>query len=426
MVHKLETMQGKPYFSAGGKPFFWLGDTAWLLFTRLSEQDAYAYLKNRSEKGFNVIQATLVHYLSDKNGGDAVLFKQDEPEAQRYWEHCDRVIDMAAELGLYMALLPSWGSLVRDGSLNIGNVDKYGRFLADRYKDRDNVIWLLGGDIKGDGHEEYYNRLASILKSANPDRLIGYHPFGRCSSSLWFNDAPWLDFHMFQSGHRRYDQCSMGAWDDTANIMSLYGEDNWRYVQHDREAGSRPVIDGEPSYEGIPQGLHDPTQPYWTARDVRRYAYWSVLAGAAGHTYGHNAIMQFYDPAGGYKGAYGVRECWREAVDHPGAGQMRWLKQLVEKVDFTNGHAADELVVGGQREKHERVAVLAGESFLLCYSFSGKPFTLDVKQYRGMRLRLMDPATGEFSRPETIASDSFDYVPAASSSENPDVVVVIG
>jgi hypothetical protein len=27
---------------------------------------------------------------------------------------------------------------------------------------------------------------------------------------------------------------------------------------------------------------------------VRRYAYWSVFAGSCGHTYGHNAIMQFY------------------------------------------------------------------------------------------------------------------------------------
>jgi hypothetical protein len=40
-----------------GKPFFWLGDTAWELFHRLSREEADKYLKNRAEKGFTVIQA---------------------------------------------------------------------------------------------------------------------------------------------------------------------------------------------------------------------------------------------------------------------------------------------------------------------------------------------------------------------------------
>lgn len=52
------------------------------------------------------------------------------------------------------------------------------------------------------------------MKEKCPDQLVGFHPFGRTSSSLWFSQAPWLDFHMFQSGHRRYDQSVLGAWDD--------------------------------------------------------------------------------------------------------------------------------------------------------------------------------------------------------------------
>ena len=52
----------------------------------------------------------------------------------------------------------------------------------------------------------------------------------------------------------------------------------------------KPVLDGEPSYEGIPHGLHDTTLPRWKAKDVRRYGYWSVFAGAADYTYGDNAV----------------------------------------------------------------------------------------------------------------------------------------
>lgn len=43
--------------TSDGKPFFWLGDTAWELFHRLNREEAEMYLKNRAEKGFTVIQA---------------------------------------------------------------------------------------------------------------------------------------------------------------------------------------------------------------------------------------------------------------------------------------------------------------------------------------------------------------------------------
>ena len=35
-----------------GKPFFYLGDTAWLLFQRLNHEEVEEYLKDRAEKGF--------------------------------------------------------------------------------------------------------------------------------------------------------------------------------------------------------------------------------------------------------------------------------------------------------------------------------------------------------------------------------------
>jgi hypothetical protein len=93
---------------------------------------------------------------------------------------------------------------------------------------------------------------------------------------------------MFQSGHRRYDQ-------DDSELG--YGQDNWKYVRDDYSlVPVKPTIDGEPSYEGIPQGLHDPAEPYWNENDVRRYAYWSVFAGGFGFTYGNNAVMQMNKP----------------------------------------------------------------------------------------------------------------------------------
>lgn len=48
------------------EPFFWLGDTGWLLFTKLSREEAVQYLDNRAEKGFNVIQVMVLHEVGAK------------------------------------------------------------------------------------------------------------------------------------------------------------------------------------------------------------------------------------------------------------------------------------------------------------------------------------------------------------------------
>ena len=57
----LTISNNKHYLLDDGKPFFWLGDTGWLIFGNLTEDEAYTYLRNRAEKGFNVIQAVLIY-----------------------------------------------------------------------------------------------------------------------------------------------------------------------------------------------------------------------------------------------------------------------------------------------------------------------------------------------------------------------------
>ena len=46
-----------------GRPFFWLGDTAWELFHRLNREEAERYLEDRAKKGFTVVQAVALAEL---------------------------------------------------------------------------------------------------------------------------------------------------------------------------------------------------------------------------------------------------------------------------------------------------------------------------------------------------------------------------
>lgn len=403
-MQNISVSNNKKYLMQGDKPFFWFGDTAWNLLQKLEEEDIRIYFRNRAELGFNVIQTVLVNTLPGVNNQGSLAPGYKDVTQPEYWNFVDHILDLAEEYNLYLGLLPCWGEIVKMGIVNMDNVQTYMDFLGKRYQNRSNLIWILGGDIRGDLAIDVYKKAGAILKSYNPERLITFHPFGRTDSSLWFHEESWLDMNMFQSGHRRYDQARLGEWDDNTVKEEFFGEDNWKYVRKDHTLPSmKPVVDGEPSYEGIPQGLHNPHNPYWEEWDVRRYAYWSLFEGAAGHTYGSNAIMQFYTDADG-KGAFGVRESWKDALHHAGAGQIQFLKNLMESVDYVNGYPDDTVLLYGQKERYHRVSVFRGESYLLCYTYTGNQFLLDLKDYMDKKMDVywMNPENGAMSYDSTI------------------------
>ena len=273
-----------------GKPFFYLGDTGWLLPERLTRDEAAYYLDCCQKAGFNVVQVQTVNGVPTYNayGASSHPCGYDFEQAARedmygYWEHMDYIVQTAERNGIYIGMVCIWGGLVKAGLMDEAQAVKYGTFLANRYKDAPNIIWIIGGDIQGDVKPEVWTTLARTIKSIDPDHLMTFHPRGRTMSTTYFNDAEWLDFNMFQSGHRRYGQRN---GEKNYPIEENTEEDNWRYVERSLATSPmKPVLDGEPSYEKIPQGLHDPNEPCWQACDCRRYAYWSVFAGACGHTY---------------------------------------------------------------------------------------------------------------------------------------------
>jgi hypothetical protein len=367
-----------------GDPFFWLGDTGWLLFRKLSREEAKIYFDKRKQQGFNVIQVSLIHDINNCINfyGDSALVNHqlDKPlitagssfEASGqydYWDHVDYIVDLARRNGIYMAMVPVWGSNVRSGRVSKEQAARYAEWLAQRYKNEPNIIWVNGGDVKGSDSTDVWNAIGTAIRHTSPAQLITFHPFGRTQSSEWFHDAPWLDINMFQSGHRRYDQ-------DTSGLC--YGEDNWRYMEADyRRTPVRPALDGEPSYEAIPQGLHDPSQPYWTDADVRRYAYWSVFAGACGFTYGHNAVMQF-NKKDNPQPAYGVRELWEDALNAPGASEMIFLKRLMLSRPYFERVRSQEIVAGETGERYDHIAATRGSDFVFAYTFTGREINIDT------------------------------------------------
>ncbi|MFZ0428377.1 MAG: DUF4038 domain-containing protein, partial [Acidobacteriota bacterium] len=156
-ARRLEVMENGRYLQdSTGKPFFYLGDTAWELFHRLNREESDRYLEDRARKGFTVIQAVL---LPTEGGVDSPNAYGEVPLLDRnpgrpneaYFRHVDYVLNRAQELGLFVGLLPTWGSywkLVGENRIRLFTEESarsYGRFLGNRYRDKP-VIWILGGD----------------------------------------------------------------------------------------------------------------------------------------------------------------------------------------------------------------------------------------------------------------------------------------
>ncbi len=374
-----------------GQPFFWLGETGWLLPERLDRAEAEWYLQSCAKAGYNVVQVQTIDGVPSYNiygqmsNIDGWNFKDiNRKGIYGYWDHLDYIIDQAADKGIYIGMVCIWGGLVKDGKLSVEDAKKYGTFLANRYKNKPNIIWFMGGDIQGDIKPEVWETLATTIKSIDKNHLMTYHPRGRYTSAKWWSKASWMDFHTFQSGHRRYGQ-RMGNKDYP--IPDNTEEDNWMYVDSTWAYNPiKPVLDAEPSYEDIPVGLHDPNEARWQDYDVRRYAYWSVFAGSFGHTYGHNNIMQMIKPGviGSY-GADGSVKPWYEAMKDPGFSQMIHLKKLMLAFPFFERVPDQSVIAGTNGERYDRAIATRGNDYLLVYNYTGRPMQIDLSKISGSK-----------------------------------------
>ncbi len=363
---------------ADGTPFFYLGDTAWELFHRLDRNEARRFLEHRAGLGFNVIQAVVLAQLGGLDvpnpyGAVPLLDRDPTRPNEAYFEHVDAVVEMADSLGLFVGLLPTWGSYWRSGDpadviFTPANARVFGRFLGDRYKEKP-IIWILGGDqdIHTAGEREVIDAMAAGLEEGMAGRhLITFHPRGPgLSSQLGLHEAPWLDFHMVQSSHGSRDH------------------DNGLYADHDYAlTPPKPTLDGEPRYEGIPVGFYfrgNSSLDRFDDYDARQAAYWSVFAGAAGHTYGNNNIWQMWAP--GREPIIGANIPWYEAIHHPGARQMGHLKQLMLSLPFNNLVPNREIVVDGPSEGGGKIRAMTSKdgSVLVAYSPRGEAFSIDKR-----------------------------------------------
>lgn len=368
-----------------GTPFFWLGDTAWELFHKLDREEAELYLSNRAERQFNVVQAVALGeddgILAPNAYGRMPLLKNGKGEYDpcmpdlsgeySYWDHVDYTIQKAEEYGIYIAFLPTWGDKynIRWGKgpliFTPDNAFKYGEWLGKRYANRNNIIWVLGGDrpLETRKHFEIINQMAlGLRKGDNGSHLITFHPCGGYSSSYFVHEEEWLDFNMIQSGH--------GA----LNI------DNYNKVKNDYELiPTKPVLDGEPRYEDHPINFNA-KNGYFDDYDIRQAAYWAVFSGAFGHTYGHHSIwIMCKEPS-----SYFIMH-WKDAILRPGASHMKYLKMLIESRPMLE-RVPDQELLAENYEGANYMTATRGKDYAFIYSPCGLKMKVNMGRISGTKV----------------------------------------
>ncbi len=428
---KLEVSENKRYLVfEDGTPFFYLGDTAWELFHRLSKEETLKYLKNRQEKGFTVIQAVILAELDGLNTpnaeGNTPLTNNDPGKInEAYFDHVDWVIKKAEEMGMFIGLLPTWGDKwnlkwgVGPVIFNPASARVFGELLGKRYKNSKNIIWILGGDrhIESEEHLQINKAMAEGIKATDDDNhLMTFHPQGGHGSAEYFHNEEWLDFNMRQNSHN-------------PEYTGFYENTNKDY----NRSPLKPVIDGEPIYEDHPIGFQPKKRGHSIAADVRRPLYWNLFGGAFGNTYGHHSIWQMWQP--GREGINFPLMPWYEALDQPGAWQMQFGRRLIESRPYLSRIPDNSIIIP---EKVETSVPGAGlyrfaatrdmeGTYAMIYAPVGRKFKVRMEVIKGNNMVAwwFNPRNGEATKIGTFKNTGSQEFTPPNPGENLDWILVL-
>jgi len=416
---------------ADGTPFFWLGDTGWELFHRLNKEEAAAYLDNRHNKGFNVIQAVVLAEFEGlrkpDQAGNLPLNNFDPLQPnEKYFQWVDTVVTMAMRRNMFIGMLPTWGDKVTanwgagPAIFNKDNAYGYGAWIGKRYAGYPNIIWILGGDRpavrdSNDWRPVWRAMAQGILDGTGNKALITYHPQGGSkSTSQIIHNEPWLHINMFQSGH--------GNGHDVAA---------WDLVTRDRNmTPTKPTLDAEPNYEDHPVNpwpKWDSANGYFRDYDVRKQTYRSVFAGACGVTYGHHSVWQFWSNR--EEKVNHADRFWTEAIDRPGAFQVGYLRTLIESHQVLNRIPDQNVIVDGQGEKGEYMVAFraADSSYSMVYLPVGKKITVDGSCIAGDKIAAwwFNPRTAAVVGIATVSKNkALSFTPPETGVEHDWVLVL--
>ena len=376
---------GRYLVDASGAPFLIQGEAAWSLIAQLTREDAEIYLEDRRRRGVNLIMVNLVeHWFSDHPPQNAY---GDSPfgipgdfstPADKYFEYARELVRMALAKGIVVLLCPAY--LGGDGGsegwyqeIRRNGPDKlraYGRYVGERFREFENVIWLDGGDFTPPAADlNLVTAVAQGLRTAAPAQLHAAH---------WSPETSALDV----KANFTFD----------LNTTYTYHPAYLKSFADDVHGQGRAHFLVESKYE------YDDLNS--TQRSLRSQAYYALLTGATGQVFGNRWLWTFTRPSL-HNRLLGRN--WRTALDSPMSRSMGHLKALFANLPWWK-LVPDEfydIQISGQGSKgtmeHPVLASTGDRRLAIAYVPTLEGVKLDLQKLIGpVRVRWYDPTTGRF------------------------------
>lgn len=393
-----------------GTPLWFMGDTAWALFTDNAEEKhdraaAENYLRVRASQGFNVVHAMVLSEAGWGNSG-GLPFKDMAAQTINpgYWREMDHRVGYANEQNLVVGFALAWGDKRKQEPFawrmfpSVAARKRYARYIAARYGAYD-VFFLVAGEWHGEVRtrpsteaavkKEFFEIGDALAAADAPHRMIGIHPMSRQGSVREFNEAEWMSFGDYQQNYH----------DLHARIL-----ESRRF--------NKPVVNSEYGYHLRDQnGDGVPDKDNSTTLAAIRHASWDIAtAGAYFITgFGTTSFGGHRDP-----GPFDVDAAKNDEWEK----QAGFIQQLFTGLEWWKLEPHDELLAGatprdpdgGRRDRtRPRQGILVeppaatywcladpGKQYLLYARGLKQPVTLHVEGGGGLHAHLFDPRTGKF------------------------------
>ena len=319
------------------KPFPILGRTSWFLISQPVPEYKF-FIENTLSHGYNAVEMLMISHdprgshppfngdndlpflkqLDGKPWNGSLVYNDIEAEApdlttpnEKYWKFVDAFFSYCESKGILVFAFPAYvgyvgtdqgwmEELIANGRTKC---DAYGAWVANRYKNQKNIVWMLLGDM---------GYFTISQRNAEAALIRGLKSVPNQQSVFYSSEA--------NSGQNSTDQKDFG------NDINLNGTYDWGYR-------SIPAL-GRKAY------AHTPTVPAFLLEEpydeegpdgnsvnpnaiqpVRRFQWWGWLSTIGGYVAGNGYVWPFVDP-------------WKKHLDTPGAVDMEKLNSFIRSIKW--------------------------------------------------------------------------------------------
>jgi Protein of unknown function (DUF4038)/Putative collagen-binding domain of a collagenase len=374
---------GRYLVDRDGRPFLVVGDSPQALIAQLSEPQADHFFADRQRAGFNSVWINLLCNMYTGGRSDAKTYDGIAPFTKpgdlstpnpAYFARADAIIGLAAKHDLAVFLDPietgGWLDVLR--SNGTARAYNYGRYLGQRYRRYQNIVWLNGNDFQTwskPRDDALALAVARGIRSTDPHALQTVELNYPTSTSS--DDPRWKRIIGLDAAYTYAPTY--------AEVLKAYGR-----------ADHLPVFMIEASYEGE----HDYVGP----STLRRQEYWTMLSGATGQFYGNRYTWQFIDG-------------WPQHVDTIGSRQLTFVTSLFARRRWFAlvPDSRHRLVVAGygsysadgdlNANDYVAAARTPDGRLAIAYLPTGRPVRVDMRTMAGRRVQAQwyDPTSGRYS-----------------------------